>query len=520
MWFTVVKDAEDQRMLTTNRPLNLLIVLICFFPLLFLGLFDLDEGVFAATSMQMVIESEYLLPMIGDELRIEKPILSYWIQALFITIFGFSEYAVRAPSLIAAVLWGYCFATFVKENNSRFTRSDILINFFTLPGIFIISFAATADAFLNLFITLSLINLFKFEEQNNQKYLNIAAVNIALGFLTKGFAIIAICGLIFFTYCLFNKKIKVFFRGIFSYKAWLIFLFIAAPWFIFLFIQTDYASISYLLFGQSFGRFSDTFENHGGTFFYYFIIFPLIVLPFFFDAVKGIYFSKPRANSFELFMLTWFFVVFIFFSFSSTKLPHYLIYGLAPIAYFVEKNFRKDENKKFSFLGTFYQIFTWSLFLLLPFCLMYMLDVTQSLEVSKQSVEDFASNISYKIFIGLVMLIIIVCYLTNKFAYKVKKMSAVFLIVLLTFWIMPFAQNLSQQDIKLLGLYAKNTNYSVSMYKVNKPSFAFYANKISYRGLREDHLILSRIDKENSFNFEYEVIMRSGNYFIFKIKSD
>ena len=251
------------------------------------------------------------------------------------------------------------------------------------------------------------------------------------------------------------------------------FLFIAAPWFIFLFIQTDYASISYLLFGQSFGRFSDTFENHGGTFFYYFIIFPLIVLPFFFDAVKGIYFSKPRANSFELFMLTWFFVVFIFFSFSSTKLPHYLIYGLAPIAYFVEKILEKMKIKSSHFwIFIKYLLGHCSCFtLLLGTC-----DVTQSLEVSKQSVEDFASNISYKIFIGLVMLIIIVCYLTNKFAYKVKKMSAVFLIVLLTFWIMPFAQNLSQQDIKLLGLYAKNTNYSVSMYKVNKPSFA-YANK-------------------------------------------
>jgi len=58
------------------------------------------------------------------------------------------------------------------------------------------------------------------------------------------------------------------------------------------------------------------------------------------------------------------------------------------------------------------------------------------------------------------------------------------------------------------------------MYKVNKPSYAFYAQQKSSCGLKENHLILSRIDKESSFNFEYEVIMRSGNYFIFKIKSD
>ena len=148
-----------EKMIVTSRPVNLLILFICFIPFLFLGIFDLDEGAFAATSLQMVKDGQYLIPYIGEELRLEKPILSYWIQALFLTIFGFSEYSLRAPSLIAALIWGYSFATFVKENNTRVTRSDILINFFTLPGIFLISFAATADAFLNLFITLALINL-------------------------------------------------------------------------------------------------------------------------------------------------------------------------------------------------------------------------------------------------------------------------------------------------------------------------------------------------------------------------
>ncbi|MDC2989468.1 glycosyltransferase family 39 protein, partial [Gammaproteobacteria bacterium] len=507
-------------MIASSRPLNLLIIFICFIPLLYLGIFDLDEGAFAATSLQMVKDSQYLIPMIGDDLRLEKPIFSYWIQALFLTIFGFSEYSLRAPSLIAALIWGYSFATFVKENNTRFTRSDILINFFTLPGIFIISFAATADAFLNLFITLALINLYKFEEQKKNKFLNFATTYIALGFLTKGFAIVAICGLVFLFYCFFNRKLNSFFSAIFNLKAWVIFTIIVSPWFVYLYMQTNSESVMYMLFGQSFGRFTNTFENHSGSFFYYLIVLPFITLPFFPDLMKGMLASRPRANSFELFLMVWFFVVIIFFSFSTTKLPHYLVYGLSPIAYFIEKKFRKNETLAFSLSALLFHLFIWGVVLGIPFYLSYLLEVTQTFELSKDAMDNFITDNSYKLFVSLFMVLLIINFFRRSNSILVKKMSAVGIVIMLTFWLMPFAQTAAQQDIKNLGIYANTKESKVSMYKVNKPSYAFYAQKKSYRGLREEHLILSRIDKESSFNFEYEVIMRSGNYFIFKIKSD
>ena len=509
-----------EKMIVTSRPVNLVILFICFIPFLFLGIFDLDEGAFAATSLQMIKDGQYLIPYIGEELRLEKPILSYWIQALFLTIFGFSEYSLRAPSLIAALIWGYSFATFIKENNNSVTRSDILINFFTLPGIFLISFAATADAFLNLFITLTLINLYKFEEQKKNKFLNLAAAWIALGFLTKGFAIFAICGLAFLFYCFFNRKINSFFSAILNIKAWAIFLIIVSPWLVYLYMQTSSEAVMYMLFGQSFGRFSNAFENHSGSIFYYLVVLPFITLPFFPDLIKGMLASRPRANSFELFLMVWFFVVFIFFSFSSTKLPHYLVYGLSPIAYFVEKNLRKNETLAFSLSGLLFHLFIWGVVLAIPFYLSYMLEVTQTFELSKDAMENLAASISYKLFIGLFVALLIINFLRRSNGMQVKKMSALALVIMLTFWLLPFAQTATQQDIKNLGLFAKTQENKVSMYKVNKPSYAFYAQKKSYRGLKENHLILSRIDKESSFNFEYEVIMRSGNYFIFRIKSD
>ena len=69
--------------LNVNK-LSIFVLILLFVPLLFLGLFDLDEGAFASTSLQMIKENQFVIPMIGDELRLEKPILTYWIQAVSI----------------------------------------------------------------------------------------------------------------------------------------------------------------------------------------------------------------------------------------------------------------------------------------------------------------------------------------------------------------------------------------------------------------------------------------------------
>ena len=96
-----------------NKFLIFLIVL-CYIPVLFLGLFDVDEGAFAATSLQMIKQKQYLIPVLGDELRLEKPILTYWIQVVSMYVFGVNEFALRLPSIFASFIWAYCFSNFVK----------------------------------------------------------------------------------------------------------------------------------------------------------------------------------------------------------------------------------------------------------------------------------------------------------------------------------------------------------------------------------------------------------------------
>ena len=94
-------------MSTVQNKFLIFLIVLCYIPVLFLGLFDVDEGAFASTSLQMIKQKQYLVPTIGDELRLEKPILTYWVQVMSIYIFGPNEFALRLPSIIASFIWAY-----------------------------------------------------------------------------------------------------------------------------------------------------------------------------------------------------------------------------------------------------------------------------------------------------------------------------------------------------------------------------------------------------------------------------
>ena len=146
------------------------------------------------------------------------------------SLFGANEFALRFPSVIASFLWGFYFADFVKRYINNSSRSEIFLNLLTIPGVFIISFAATADALLNLFITLLMISLFDYSEKKEDKFLIWAGIFVALGFLTKGLTIIAIGGMVALLYFIYQRKLRVFFSIIFSWKAWLAFFLVVSPW--------------------------------------------------------------------------------------------------------------------------------------------------------------------------------------------------------------------------------------------------------------------------------------------------
>ena len=69
------------------------------------ALFDLDEGAFTAATFEMLLRHDYITTYLNGELRFDKPILIYWLQAISASLFGTNEWGFRLPSALAAACW-------------------------------------------------------------------------------------------------------------------------------------------------------------------------------------------------------------------------------------------------------------------------------------------------------------------------------------------------------------------------------------------------------------------------------
>jgi hypothetical protein len=212
--------------------------------------------------------------------------------------------------------------------------------------------------------------------------------------------------------------------------------------------------------------------------------------------------------------------VLVFFSLSSTKLPHYLLYGITPIAFFIAKNHKYMKDQNLNILSSCFHIFLWLTVLALPFYLSYLAEVRESFEVSITKILEFKEDSSYLIFALSMILFFVIGILLKFNLLLAKRISSIALVVALSTKIIPFINESTQSDIKKLGVLAGKLEQDVSMYKLNKPSFGFYANKISYRGLERADIILTRKDKIDSLAIDFEIVSESGNYILLKKLND
>ena len=69
-----------------------------------LPLIDRDEPRFAEASREMIERGDYVVPYFNNQVRLDKPPLTYWAQTASYQIFGENDFAARFPSAVAAAL--------------------------------------------------------------------------------------------------------------------------------------------------------------------------------------------------------------------------------------------------------------------------------------------------------------------------------------------------------------------------------------------------------------------------------
>lgn len=498
------------------------LLFVSFF--LYLGippLFDLDEGAFSSATWEMLLRQDFITVYSNGDLRFDKPILIYWLQALSVQAFGISEFAFRLPSAFAATIWAMLVYGFVREHHTQdrtwlaIIATLLLINSFMVV---IIGRAATADAVLNTLIVLSLFDIYRYFQHDNPPSNLVYRVYlwIGLGILCKGPIAIFVPFLASLIYALWDGKFQHWLKAIINPIGWVVMLIVAAPWYILEYMAQGQLFIDGFFLKHNVGRFSDTMENHGGSIFYYIPVLLLIIMPFGGWLLQLLWHIKHSLNnSLDRFLWTWFLVVFVFFSFSNTQLPHYLLYGTTPLLILLARHHQRFRWVSLSFMPVVLFAIAW---LLLPE--IFSNTATNSPDdryiqaVFTHANETFGGH--YRIASGL-FLVIIVSLMTLAMLRKLDKTQAMLIAgiaqtLFLATTLLPTYAQIQQQPVKEAGLYAKQnlSNERIVMWKLNMPSFVIYREQIAPKHEPQiGDVVYTRIDKLEELD-NHELLYSKG----------
>lgn len=293
------------------------------------SLWDVDEGVNAEAAREMRETGTWIVPMFNYELRTQKPALLYWVQRISYDWSGVSEWSARFPAVLFSMGTVLVIAAFGRRMFDSLTGFLAGVILATTIEFNKLAHAATPDAPLIFFVTLTLYLFWIGHERGGRSWFFTAPIACALAILTKGPAFFGIIGLIIASYLIWCRDLKRLLdtrliSGI------LIFLAVAGPWYGAVAAETKGVYIKAFLGTENMGRFSNAMEGHSGWPVYYLFAILGFSAPwsiwFFLTMWRSVQSSLPAMESAKpyRFLLCWFGTVLLVFSCAATKLPNYI----------------------------------------------------------------------------------------------------------------------------------------------------------------------------------------------------
>ncbi|MBI1363197.1 MAG: phospholipid carrier-dependent glycosyltransferase [Proteobacteria bacterium] len=348
------------------------------------GLFDVDEAIFAQASVEMMDSGDYVTPTYNGEPRYHKPPLIYWLQAFSMSIFGIGALGARLPSAICGIVTVFMFYNVVSQlsRSNRYALIGASVLGFNLSFL-MVARAAIADMVLNMFmlaLTLMLVgNVLTY--RRHAFPLIIAGFVMGLGLLAKGPIAAVVPGVIVLMVVLLRPQVGYNFRCADPFVIVPAAFLGLIPWAVHLTKEKGFDFLREFIMVHNIGRYTETMGNHSGHWHYYLVVlligfFPWVLflpsavtgrLSTFWKDLRG---DSPR-DALPVIGFLWMVFVLVLFSFSATKLPHYVLFALPGAALLVAD--RLDKLAEKPLLGVNW-LWMWPymmafalLFLLLPY---------------------------------------------------------------------------------------------------------------------------------------------------------
>jgi 4-amino-4-deoxy-L-arabinose transferase-like glycosyltransferase len=299
-----------------------------------------DEARYAEIPREMLASGDFVTPRLNGVPYFEKPPLLYWVNAASLDLFGETPWAARLPTRLFGLgtVLVLLFGTAGVWGLPAGLAASIL--YLSSPFGFVFSRVVLTDAPLTFFFTatLFLARATILRREARRPFAALAVLTglaAAGGFLSKGLVAVVLPGAILFFWCLSTRRARYLSSLLFG-PALPVFLLAAAPWFVLAERRTP-GFLHFFFIHEHFQRFATPVAQRSGPIYYFVLVFlagSLPALPFFFATLKRTRdWRRWRDEDPDaFFFLLWFAVVFLFFSFSRSKLPPYLLPALPAAA--------------------------------------------------------------------------------------------------------------------------------------------------------------------------------------------
>ncbi|HZP86294.1 MAG TPA: hypothetical protein VFB54_05700, partial [Burkholderiales bacterium] len=335
--------------------------------------------------------------------------------------------------------------------------------------------AATADALLNLLIAVSMFSAWMHLSTGARRWLYATHAAVGLGFLAKGPVAILVPFAVTFLFCWLRRDLRTWARSTFDPRALALFAVVALPWYIAIFMKEGSAFFYGFFVKHNVGRFGGPLQGHAGSLVYYVPVVLVGLLPF--TALLVPLLGRLRAlwkEDLPCFLLLWFAFVFVFFSLSGTKLPHYMLYGMSGI--FVLLGVVATGEMRGAAWLLFPAALAFVVLLALPWLVALVLPHvhdTYYREAFSEVDRYFDRTYILVVVVALVMAIALMLLRRLSIVTRLALVGLVYVLVLSSV-LVPLAGTVVQEPIKQAALLCRQQGWQPVMWGLNAPSFSVY----------------------------------------------
>jgi 4-amino-4-deoxy-L-arabinose transferase-like glycosyltransferase len=284
-----------------------------------IGLIEPTEARYAEIAREMLKSGDWLIPRLNGIPHFHKPPLSYWLSAAGMALFGPNPWGARIGTALAAAFVLWCTSRLARLAGGAlgpaFLGSCVLF--------VVLAHQLASDMFLAAAVAGFYVAIL--DPRTRESLWPYLAM--AIGFMIKGPVVLILTVAPLLLAAAWARDVSLA-RWLRSGWGWVLFAVIALPWYIAVLVRTP-GLLTYFMKHQLWERYTTTIHQRGGPVYYFLIVIVVGLLPWTWAALRGLVdaarMATSQRNQTDAVLASWVLLPLVFFSFSGSKLPAYVL---------------------------------------------------------------------------------------------------------------------------------------------------------------------------------------------------